>query len=629
LIIDVTDSMYWFFKKHYIGNNWGRRVDLAGWSQVEFGAFFRQFLKRLMERNVKPIFVYSGARVNEKLHGTLASKSIHLETSTRATMRRLLAKNYTIQMPSLCLNALKEIINEFGLDQVHQSCYESHFVMAQMAMKKKCPILSSHSDCIFLPSQYGFIWIDSLPDFGTWMNSSTTPIETFVYYNHRMLDYFRLDPMYSRPLTSLYVILRDDFATVHYHAINDLLKLPAHVKRGPQVQDRRKTKRLIHILENWPKNLTTFDVVYQRLTQMPAVGVNLRRNFDGIWSSFDFREPLGQVDNSFITDNFIPTLEIDDLNDALTRRECSANFIMNLRQKTNFTRLLVEDIHYTFRSTFSLADPVRQYLNAQMGLQMNPSLFDRHFTSLSYRDLVPIKMSQNARFTRELLFKMFHFDEGKINELANHLEGHLKIDLDNAKRLSLLLYLAFFGTRVAFRETLDNSPNTTKSRQTQQSTKTVQTDLDSSKSSSGSHRTKVSPASIYMAQEFREKFYIALINSFVFHSTEQQGDTQSRDIPADHRVMRKRLEELSIQALKLIDKHDETNLPFKHMIETLNQTLSAYKEINSLYNFPGPNVLVCKCYDGVLIYRILSKWSNNLRDHLLPLSPTLIDLVRY
>lgn len=627
LIVDINETMYWLVKKHYIGNNNGRRVDLAGMSMVDLGAFFRNKFKRLVERNVKPIIVYSGARVSEKLYGSLAAKCNHLESSSRAAMQRFSRQDFSIQLPNLVMNALKEVINEFGFE-VHQSCYESHPVMAQLARKYRCPVMTSHSDFIFTHVPNGFIWTDDMPLINEWPKSPEEPIETFLYYQDRMLDCFKLDPVYSRPLASLYVLLRDDFSVAHYHAINTVLQLNrTPLALGPISRDRKKTRRIIHILENWPKRLTSFEVLYEQITNLPNVSANLRRDFDGIWTSFDTKESLSQMSGEFIKENFAPTDRVEDLNDALTRRECSANFIMNLKQRTNFNRHFVEDITRTYRSIFSLSDRAREYLDAQLSLHQNPRLFDRRRSNLEFRSLAQMNLTreQLKEATREQVFKLFHFEESQLDALADELRKRLHLDEDNGKRLALIILLARYGYRIAFRDSFDNSPP----NRSASSHRASHQGHENERSASGSASNKSTIiADAYLQLEFKEKFFVALINSFIYHSKEQHGDTQRQDIPADHRVLRSKLDALQSQSLLLISRNDTNNLQYKHLVEVLNQTLSTYKEVNSLFNFVGPNVLTNKCYDGVLIYRILTKWSNNLREYLLPLSELISETIR-
>lgn len=591
LVVDVTDAFYWFVKSNLLTRD---RPDLFGFSMVLLCSFYRDFFRRLRERNVTPIVVFSGVRMDEQTHGKLVSKHSFLVSSSRTALRNVAQKNFSRlhSLPTLSSNALKEVINELQLDHVHQSPFEVYPMLEHLAHQHDCPVLTAHSDFIFTNVPRGFVWFDDL----RLPADSQTPLEGRLYLHQQMLDHFGCQRQ-GPALRSLYALLRDDFSAAHCQAVNHVLNLAGPMQLVPY-HDRRKTQRLLHILQNWPQKLDSLDTVQSGLMAAPERTSTLERDYKGLMQSFTCMEDPRQLGN---------------LVEACTRRESTASFSMELTQNTSFNRMqTVEDLG-TFRSTYSLADRAKQYLLSGLHKE-RLYLFDRRLDMEETRQISAMegqKASQSGQIEldRDSLYWLFHFDESMLQSVATELL-RLQIDPDDAKRLALLLMLARFGYKLAFRENFDNN---NQQRPTPGSQQNAGSQMGASPNQPVAKRY----------QEMRQQFYSSIVNSFVYHANHQQGDTSRQEIPADIRVARDKMHTLVGAPRQGLG--DTQYFTIKHLIEMLNVCLHAYKELNSLHNFVGANFLVNKYYDGLLMYQIMRRWSNNLAGYLLKVEGPLLD----
>ena len=603
LILDLTEALYWVVKDHLLSG--GRRADLMGTDFVALCAFYRHFIKRLLDHQVRLVVVYSGGRAGEQ-HGQLASKSHHLTLSCRGQLQALARGQARICLPTLANNAVKEVIREFlgGLEAVRQSPYEVYPLLQELAGIHKCPVMTSHSDFIFTDGlvDFGHIWLGDL----SIPNDPSRPMTSLAYSHSRMLDSFNIPTSCGPALRSIYCLMRDDFASVHCDAVNRLLKLSGDLafRRRPS---NVRTRRLAHVMQHWPNWFTSVKIVRGELLKSGSGSVDLGRDFDAIMETFIYNGEISRV-----LDVGFPSGEVD-LMEATVRAEATADFIMSLRN-TDFNRSPLEDFR-TFRSTFSLQDRVKQYLLDRIGAR-SLKLFDRSHDTMRYRTLEPLQAPQE-RLTCESLFRLFHFDNETLDNVCQRLQ-YLQMDANNCRQLALLLLLARFGFKLALRDTYDNEDLSGQGLGHQPGSTT----------SSSQGRQQAALLAEYLSEDFRSKFFVALINSFAFQRIHQtQGDTSPSEMPADIRVARSRLISLVNEGVSFHDVSSEAYIRPKHSIEMLNSTLRAYKELNSLYNFVGPNILVGRYYNGVLIYKIMRKFSANMAGMLLQLDKNLFDIL--
>lgn len=615
LIVDVTDGMHWFVKRNPLKPE---RSDLYGSSMVALAGLYRDLFKRLRERGITPIVVYNGGRVSEEGYGQVASKHQFMERSSRNALQNVAQRKfrYLESLPTLAQNAIKEVINEFNLELVYQAPFEVYPLLERLARQHKCPVLTSHSDFIFTNNHEGFFWFDKfeLPA------DSTGSLRGCLYRHDQMVSYFSRTPVEGVAMKSLYALLRDDFCETHYNAINKLFNLNGIMQLAPR-RNKLKTQRLLHILNHWPKHLDSAERVRSSLMAIPNRQVSLERDYRGIMESFTNDDDFSQ---SNLSKAFVPA-EVSDFNKACTRRESSASFLMELRQRNTFNRLqTVEDLRTT-RSTFSLADRTKQYLLSRLH-EKSLNLFDRRRGDASFRVLRELQPSAgltdnraDEQMTCSQLFELYHFDDKTLESVAGLLQ-ELHIDSENSKRLALMLLLARFGYKLAFRENFDNENRKLAPKKTSPS---AAANMKSESSSAGG--VDASAASTYLTADKKLRFFSAIVNSYVYHSSERQGDMPGPGIPAEIRVAKEKMNSMTTEPMQGLG--DEQYFTIKHMIEMLNMSLHSYKELNSLYNFVGPNVLVNKYYDGVLIYRLMRKWSNNLRGLLLVVDGPLLDIL--
>ena len=599
VVLDVTDGLFWLVRRPFLSG--GRRIDLMGSDFVALCAFYRDFIERLLEHQVRLIVVYDGGRIDES-RGDIASKRRQLGQSYYGQIRALSNRHLALQMrraalPKLANNAVKEVLGEFldELEDVQQCTYEVYPLLSHLADLHQCPVMTSLGDFIFthLPeSKFGHIWLEDLDI----PSARSKPMTCQAYSHLAMLKAFNIPSDCGPAMRGLYCILRDDFGSAHHEPVNRLLELPEEVEFRARPA-RVRTDRLVFVLEHWPRHLTSVEAIrleLLRLASSQRKRQKLASDFDAVMETFE------EATNFGTASNHRHLLEDVDLNEAMTRREATADFIMSLRN-TDFHRPLLEDFD-TFRSTYSLQDRVKQYLLNRMGLK-RLRLFDRNFAEMRRRELPALRQPVGP-LTRSLLFDLFHFDEEMLAEVSNKLQVSLRVPPKDCHHLALLLLLARFGLKLGFRNTYDNEDRRPSAAQGSRS--------------GGS-------TDVYQSRALRERFLIALVNSFVYHQIYgAQIEASRSEVPADIRVAGRRLDELVEEEVPTFEESSdeltyEQYIKPKHLVEMLNSTLRAYKELNSLYNFVGPNILVGRYYNGVLIYKIMRQFSENMRSSLLKL----------
>lgn len=641
VVIDLTNALYWYVKKKFLNNN---HMDHYGSSMVELGALYRRLFYRLLERNVTPIVVLNGGTKSEQRFGPLASKSAFLRRSCSGALNNLVrcrasrSSQFYDHLPELADNTIREIMVELKLEHVVQANYEVYPVLEHWAREKQCPVLTNHSDFIFRNAPNGFIWTEELdlPE------DSKQPFKCRIYSHDKMLQQFNLEPRHSPALKTLSVLLRDDFSNAYYDSVNYVLRLVNHPLAVTGRFGRILTKRLTHVMMTLSQN-TNFDsdqTVRSVLGSRQSFNrANMLRDYDAIYDTYatyyaDFNEyefaqcfinrtPARAAADRWTRSSGVSPpaaqavhLTQQSLLEALTQREATAEFVSTLGG-TTYSKTAIEDTSL-FRSTFSLHDNCRQYLlDHTMGAQISQMrIFDRSYATLRDRELNRQGLSRKSatlgtepteRLNRETLFNLFHFNAQQLESLATSLASHYGIDQDNANQLMLQLLLARFACNLMYRDHHSNAED---------SVQKLTNTRSSSLGSSGSDGASPEGRALY---ERKKMFLTAIMNSYIYHARTSQGDQTNQDVPADIRVARNKMATIAVESAGIYPngpRHDEF-YRIKHMIEALNSVMHGYKELNSLYNYPGPNFFVSKYYDGVLVYKIMSRWSANLQGFLL------------
>lgn len=600
VIIDTTNVFFWFVKAQLLNST---NMDKYGASMIDLGRLFWNLVACLKERNVKPYFVLEGARRSER-NGAMVSKIEHMTQSSSSALWRLCNGRLSQMdyLPSLAMNCLKEVLSESNLepDQVHQAECEVYPALVHLANLHNAPVLTAHTDFIFKNVPAGFVWIQELQ----LPRSRSQPLSCRIFSHQEMLSTFKLGPEHSGALSCLSVLLRDDFAAAYYPAVNRCLNVPGHLRIGPNVRrPGNKTRRLEHIVENWPRNLTDQNSVRANLRSHQALtGPNMLRDFDAVLDCYCQYKPFeeSELAQSFQS-RWKDQTSASQLREALTRRESSAEFLADALRR-NINRTVIEDTT-TFRSTFSLQDRAKQFVMGRLRDANGLDVYDRQYGQMSTRQLGPVPGQADSRPDGPTLMALFHVDQAKLESVASRLRALHESDATTSNELALLLLLAAFARRLVPRVSYNNDRD------------------EPSAASGGGGLTR------YSEPEIGRKYFAAILNSYTYlRSRTSEGDQSQTNVPADTRVARGKVEEISRNPpAPAFSSNDSNYLLNKHLIEALNSTLHAYKELNSLYNFPAPNLVINKYYDGVLVYKIMARWSGNLREHLLKLDDDLLN----
>lgn len=633
VVIDTTGALYWFVKKNLLHGH--LPMDRYGSSMVQLGQFYRELFRRLRERNCRPIVVHEGARKSEAKWGEVVSKHKFLERSSRSALRRLAANdfNHLTQLPSLTLNCLKEIVIECGLgaDQVHQASHEVYPVLVQLARQHNCPVLTSHSDFILMDVPAGFVWLERLQV----PADSQTPFTCTQLHHSKLLDTFKLQPTHSDALKCLTILMRQDFSQEHYNAVNNVLQLRgalALTRVGNQGRNNGRIvgDRLRHVLEHWPRDrFVSSEAVRAALASQTHSIMQLLRDYDALFDCYCNSSQPNDFLASELAKSFAGSQDVagNQLQEALQQREVTCDFVANLTL-TNFNRTPIEDVR-TYRSSFSIKDRAKQYLLQRVRSQPRLRLFDRRRDLMEFRNLAPIGELQ-SRLDCDILFKLFHFDSNRRDQVSQRLAKLWNLDKENSELLALVLLLARFGYRLALRDTYGNSESgrgvdparERRSLTPMESSGSLGRASVSLTSDQASQRLV---AQSYSSSEVKLKFFTAVANSFVYQAARlHQGDQSRQEIPADIRLARDKIDGILKESPGVQANSSDKYFTLKHLVEVLNEALNGYKELNSLYNYPGPNILVNKYYDATLVFRIMARYSQTLAGYLLRLDDGLL-----
>lgn len=616
VILDTTSALFWLTKNVLLNKN---QMDKYGTSMRELGELYTNLLSRLIQHNVRVHVVYEGPRKGER-NGSLVSKVRHMESSARSALWQL-NQNYLgriNKLPALAMNCFKEVASKLiPFEQLHQAESEVYPLLARLSNKLKAKVLTGHSDFILKNLANGFVWLGDDDNCGVKLSpDSSQPIKGHLFNHQKLLSFFRISSSHSGALGCLAVLLRDDFAETYYDPINKCLKLERSDLKLTPTRSREgiKTRRLFYLLKNWPTNLTDEDSVRSSLLNLAQSGPHLTRDFDGIRDCYSQYEPFeaSELARAFQA-NWRERNGTSQLRDALIKRESSAEFMANVLQK-NFDRTGIEDIK-TFRSTFSMQDRVKQFLMDRLRPAKGSNeleVFDRHRDALEVRRLRPVSdHPEPAIMNRLNLLWLFHIRPGNLDSVATGVRQATQLDATTSTELALLLLLASFAHRLVPRENYSNQREDLA--------------MPSISGSLGRDRERqMRRLEEYSSSETKKRFLLALLNSCVYWAQSRQTTS------AEVRVARSKVDEIAKAppapafAGRERSEASEKYMLCKHLIEALNSTLHAYKELNSLYNFPGPNLPVSKYYDGLLTYKIMARYSRNLQeDHLLTLNDTL------
>lgn len=639
LVVDVTENMYWFFKKRDVAQ---KRMDRFGTNLVEFCNSFRQFIINLKQNNVTPIFVFSGARLSKHYFSDIATKDRHLEKSTRIKMlvRGRYGSRDWVPTP-LLTNALKKVINEFtDLPKPIQAQYEVHPILQQQANRLIIPVLTSHSEFILKNIREGFV-------LGEKFNYPTVQSRGFniELYQHRLLlEHYRLQSC-SDALHSLFSLLRPDVSGRYNTYINDLLYLQrasleiSHdetrfVRGRPGNRPGNLTRRCKWILENWPENLRTADQVRDRLMQVSSNDRQFLQDHDAI--QMTFKEPKNFAEEILVNDQFVPrqartNTQIRKVNEALTSRSATATFLMEvLMAQTNYDHAICLEDFSTFRSSYSLADGARAFIMKQFGIR-EITILDRSSGDVDFRQLSASESGANGQSVyAEDIYKLFHFHTslcGNQSISAYIADFQVKLALlgNLPEQLVIILLLLRYCFQVGFRTSYNNEPDV------------------KAKTKPESPKEKLSGYPISMDYEEKGLRLVAnaVYNVFMYYMMENEGagSLNMEKLNNDPRLCDDSKGINFLPDLRLArGKMDSTALPnpseaelnytkIKHVLEMLNSTIQAYDELNSLYEHKAIDLKYHKYYEPPLIYRVAVKLSKTKGEGLLRMEQNLENLI--
>lgn len=618
LIVDVTEAMYWFIKKPLF-EEYPYRMDRFGFSMVAYGQFMRRFFERLRQAQVTPIVVYSGARLSHKA-GDLASKERYLEKSSRIRQYKLNRYGDNLDdciVPNLATNVIKQIIGELKLE-AHQAAYEVYPLLAELANRHDCPVLTSHSDFILTNVRRGFILGEQFPHA---TEASRVPSEISVselHLNRKMLTSYGLEKC-GPALVALYTLLRQDFSGKYHKALNELFSyLPNNLKfikdetlfrHGVRPTPQPFIRRLEYILAHWPKQLTTVEAIRKQLASTSYSSTELLREFDAIHASFS--EPY---DFAREITNMAPQLtspQATSLQLALTQRESTALFCLDIlmRQKL-FNRGCLEDME-TFRSTYSLADPTRKCIMTRNQIY-TLSLLDRQQDRLEWRNIAVANRDTNeaSELSRKRLVALFSFrsqieDAEGMDRLIGCIRLGRALNGQYCHELLVMLLIARYSLDNIASRSYDEQPR-------------VSSQLTSAASSDSGPLANLDMQKVKY-RLFQEYFLVAIYNCFMYYAFKHpehsmlnlealNQDPSLVDDAHDNSLLPKiRVACQEIESNRILnpDKLRPHYIQIKHMIEAFNVGLQSYYELNALHEYPAVRLHLDRYYDGVLIFRLM------------------------
>lgn len=410
LVIDATHLPQWlrYHETQLHPNDFGANM-------VQYEQFWTNFMKTLILCNVKIKIVYDGAPLNERKYGPVPSKSNFLRKSSDGRLAQLRRNGAGLShyiLPSLALPIFKKVASSFGpaIEQF-QATHESYPLVAELANRFGCPVLTNHSDFLLTDVYGGMIWSDKF-DVKRFQNES---IPCHLFEHTRFIRGRNLERGVT---TVLYALLRPDFNLKHSVVIARLI---------PNFANQRKARCKLESVLQWLANKSLFQI--KSLLSNCGDG-EFMKDFESIYMSYTevipfertLPDPYNQLSNALLA--------------KLKNGQADASLFMEIIGNTHFERCSIEDIRTT-RSTFSMQDTIRSMLlrivSTRLSSRDSMSIYDRQRDSMRLRELRDIddffgneieqtdllEDSNTEDNVRKLFFKAFRInEENYINLLA-------------------------------------------------------------------------------------------------------------------------------------------------------------------------------------------------------------------
>lgn len=612
LIIDATDAMYWFVKTKFLRAMVNLKVDQFGFNMVAYAQFLRGFFSNLIEDGNRLIIVYNGARPSESQYGSMVSKRDHLDKSSRIAHLKLKQERLNEHdiIPPLAVNILKRVVLELIANTAHQSSetgarigcvqapYEVYGYLEKLSNEHRCPVITSHADFLFADTSYGFMLFEDLQlpanayqSDSSSLSQQNQPRTSIICESHYQNQQFFTECRIRRDLIkTLWVLMRPDFSGRYYSSLNEIIGLrgsDGFVEDDNRFHEGRRPRRnfngfgrLKAVINKWPSlRINSLADLRRRLRHYSS---HMLRDFDVIYDSFM------NTDAIELPGNF-------NYNEILARSESSLSFYADLlMSQTIFNRGTIEDKD-TFRSTFSMIDPVRMHINQQF-LNKNPGqvlLLDRRRIDLSERYALPLP--ERILQGQMTMYKLFNFPTRTISResLGQALESlriRPALKSDYFEQLFVVLRIVQSSFLFAWNSTHSNDLN----------------------------QPRNPIASSY--KELELLFQRAVYNSMIYYLYKNHRDLALdlnelennpnliQDPKADREgllpQMRLAVDEISGKIMKIGISYKESNyFKIKHLIELLNHSLHGYCELGAILN--GVKLALDKYYDATLVYKIM------------------------
>lgn len=634
VIVDLNDPPHWFFTKSSVGE---QRSDKLGTDLIECCAILRLLILRLKHFNITPVFVYSGARLNANYHSDFATQARHLEKSTRVSnfvLNKYGQKNFNLT--PLVTNALKQVIKEFpDLPSPIQAQYETYPILQKLAEEFACPVMTSHSDFILKPLRTGFILLEELFPL-TSPPQRGIPISNY-YSNSLLLARYGLQ-RHSGALPTLYALLRPDMSGRYCKYINELLRLQNTDLEIPRDDtefvygrrpnyNRNLTRRLRSILENWPKNLTTADLVRNELVRISRNDGVFLKDYDDVLRTFEERLDFARsvvTDDRFVRASALSNRQIEKVNDALIVRCATSNFLVNLLmgQKLYENNQTYEDFS-TQRSSFSVADPVRSFIMGRFGVA-SLQILDRQFSEVFTRTLYAYPVAPNEPVYSQHIYKIFLFPESiQSNENLTDRIRDFRVKLalkDNyAEELVVLLRLVSYIFKLVFKDNLERDEKKSGAKK----------DAESPKKNPKMGVNYGRDGLIILATAVYNCFMFYIMKDNMKDKLNMQNLENDRRLCDDSKFINY-LPDLRIartEIEKLIPLTCGYNIVVKHIVEMLNRAIQGYCEVNSLYENKTYPLKISEYYNGAVIHKIVCKLMETKAEGLIRLERPLEDFI--
>jgi len=197
--------------------------------------YVKQFFSHLLSCGVTPSIVFDGGY--DKSDQKLATVMHRLSESTKNAVACNSVTQSKLQVFPICgKEVFMEVLNDLCIE-VRQCSYEADEVIAQLAMKEKCPVISNDSDFYIFNVQ--FISLDSLELDNLGQDKS---VSCKVFNRDKLLSYYGL---YSLDLLHLFASLmgNDYIPPQVFEKIFMNIKLPKKTKDASE--RHRKIKGLL------------------------------------------------------------------------------------------------------------------------------------------------------------------------------------------------------------------------------------------------------------------------------------------------------------------------------------------------------------------------------------------------